>query len=369
MAQTGAHLLRSAACPPPGTIRASAAGALLIRPLPGYTGGMKIGLRFGNNAATLFGRHGRLLALCGLSLLLHLAVIALLDTRMKAPLPPIGKAPLAVRLAGAAPAAPAGPAPAAPAATAPAAPLSPAAAPALPLPTPIRPGAVPDPNRRPAAAPAAGVASIGMPSRYRVTVPPSATLRYEVRGADSGATEATLDWQTDGVAYRLALDGIMGEVESEGGTDDAGIAPMRARYRLGAGSAGVSFERERGAIVLESLGRSVQDTPGSQDGATLLMQLAGIALADPDQLQDSVDIYVGRIDGAAVERFEVLGRETVETPLGAMEALHLARAGLVRLEVWLAPGQGWLPVQLRATAPDGSVRTQVVKEIKRAPAS
>ena len=93
-----------------------------------------------------------------------------------------------------------------------------------------------------------------------------------------------------------------------------------------------------------------------------------IGIADPDQLQDTVDIFVGRADGAALERYQVLGMEQIETPLGAMEALHLARAGTARVEIWLAPRQGWLPVQLRATGPDGTVRTQVVKEIRRAPA-
>lgn len=322
-------------------------------------------MRIGNNAAALLGRHARLLALCGLSLLLHLIVIAWLDVRISAPLPLIGNPALAVRLAGVTPATPARPAPAAP----PTAAALPSPSPALPALAPVQasaeaapaPAAVPQPT-------GGGEAAVEMPSRYRVTVPPSATLRYEVRSRDDGAGEAVLDWQTDGVSYRLALDGIMGAIDSEGGTDDAGIAPLRARYRLGAGSAAIAFERERGAIVLESLGRSVQDTPGSQDGASVLMQLAGIGLADPDQLQEMVDIYVGRLDGAAVERFQVLGKETVETPLGAMETLHLARAGAARLEVWLAPAQGWLPVQLRATAPDGSVRTQVVKEIRWAPA-
>ncbi|WP_288378108.1 DUF3108 domain-containing protein [uncultured Massilia sp.] len=325
-------------------------------------------MKFGNIAAPLR-RHGRLLAVCGLSVLLHAAVIAWLDTRMSAPLPLIGNAPLAVRLAGVAPAAPPAPAPPATPAAAPA-----TATPDLPAPAPLQadaPAAIPlqAAAAQPSPAPAGGgVAAVEMPSRYRVAVPPSASLRYEVRGGAGSAGEATLNWETDGVDYRLAVDGILGDIESEGATDDAGIAPRQARYRQGAGSAGIAFDRERGAIVLESLGRSVQDATGSQDGATLLMQLVGIGLADPDQMQDTVDLYVGRPDGAAVERFQVLGRERITTPLGAMETLHLARAGKAALEVWLAPGQGWLPVQLRATAPDGSVRTQVIKQIVRQPA-
>lgn len=322
-------------------------------------------MKTGNTTAAYLARHGRLLALCGLSLLLHALVIAWLDARISAPLPTIGAPPLAVRLAG-----PAAPAPSsAPASVKAVAAAAPAPAPriALPAPAPMRPldAAAPAPVL---SAPDT-VDAAPTPSRYRVAMPPSATLVYEVRGAGAPPGEATLAWESDGVRYRLALDGVLGAIESEGGSDDAGIAPLRARYQLGTGAAVIAFDRERGAIVLESLGRSVQDTPGSQDGATVLMQLAGIGIADPDQLQDTVDIFVGRADGAALERYQVLGMERVATALGALDALHLARAGTALLEIWLAPGHGWLPVQLRATAPDGTVRTQVLKEVRRAPAS
>ncbi len=306
-------------------------------------------------------RYGRLLSLCSLSLLLHAMLIAWLDVRI-AP-PPTDDLPgLAIRLARALPSPPA-----------PAAPIpAPAAAPVLPEetapPAPVEHVAPPTPSAQdsPAATPQGGELR-QTPSRYRVTMPPSVTLRYEVRGPSGPAREALLRWETDGVEYRMALDGILGEIESEGGTDDAGIAPRRASYRLGAGTASVGFERERRAIVFESVMRSDQDMPGSQDGATLLMQLAGIGLADPDQLQEAVDIYVGRAEGAAVERFEVLGRERLATPLGSLETIRLARAAGPRLEIWLAPDRGWLPVQLRTNAPDGSARTQVVQAITAGP--
>jgi len=307
--------------------------------------------------AAFFARYGRLLALCGLSLLLHAAVIAWFDLRLLPSPPPSAQAALAVRLTEAPAATPAAPAPLV--AAVPDAP-SPAEDPAPPAPvTQLAPA----PSAVAAsAAPAApgNEATPQTPSRYRVSMPPAVTLLYEVRDGAGPAGEATLRWQTDGVQYTLALDGILGEIESEGGTDDAGISPQRARYRFGTGSAAVAFERERRAIVFEAFGRSAQDQPGSQDGATVLMQLAGIGLADPDQLQDAVDMYVARLDGASVERYRVLGRERIDTPLGALDTLHLQRKG--GLEVWLAPERGWLPVQLRAGG-----RTQVVKEMRSDP--
>ncbi|VXB86678.1 DUF3108 domain-containing protein [Massilia sp. 9I] len=301
-------------------------------------------------AAAFLGRHGRLLVLCMLSLLLHLALIAWID-RTIAPPPSAGFVPLAVRLVDAAPQPPV------PAST-------PAKPPEAPPPA-VAPAAMPEPAPAPApsvvAAPAAVTETVQTPSRYRVSMPPSVTLLYELRDAGKTVGDATLAWQTDGVQYRLSVDGIMGRIESEGGTDDAGIAPLRASYAYGAGSAAVAFDREQRSISFESVGRSAQDLPGSQDGATLLMQLAGIGLADPDQVQDAVDIYVGRADGAAVERYRVVGQERITTPIGAIDTLHLQSKG--GLEVWLAPERGWLPVQLRMGA-----RTQVVKEIRNAPA-
>lgn len=336
---------------------------LLIRAAGGYTSGMTTATTTSTRRPAFLARHGRLLALGGLSLLLHAAVIAWFDARLDPPPPPLTTPGLAVRLSEAPPL----PAPAPPPA-----PVTDIA----PEPDDPAPPAPPDPVTQiapattPSAAPALtkGSEIPQTPSRYRVAMPPAVTLVYDLRDAAGTTGEATLRWDTDGVRYRLALDGILGEIESQGGTDDAGIAPQRASYRLGAGNAAVAFDRDGRAIVFEGVGRSVQDLPGSQDGATVLMQLAGIGLADPDQVQEAVDIYVARLDGAAVERYAVTGRERLETPLGTLETVRLARAGSPRLEVWLAPARGWLPVQLRVGAPDGSARTQVIKEIRNAPA-
>ena len=308
-------------------------------------------------ATAFLGRNARLLGMCTLSLLLHLAALVWIDKRIALPPPGSEAAPLAVRLNDAAPTVqPPSPPPLEPPARPPETARPPPASP-TPAPAPA-PGPAPAP-----AAPGATAAPVEMPSRYRVSMPPSVTLVYELRDSKGAIGEATLAWHTDGVHYRLSVDGVVGRIESLGATDDAGIAPLRASYAYGAGSASVAFDRERRAIVFESVGRSAQDWPGSQDGATVLMQLAGIGLADPDQLQEAVDLYVGRADGAAVERYQVLGQERVATPLGTFETVHLQRRDKEGLEIWLAPDRGWLPVQLRA-----GPRTQVAKEIRAAPA-
>jgi hypothetical protein len=312
--------------------------------------------------APLLSRHRRLLALCGLSAAAHLLVLELAARRAAAPppAPPAGEA-LRVRLVQAA----------APAALTPPA-LTPAASPPRARPA-ARPSAredgertaLPESAAKPAAAAAptapaapaapaadlspdaAGTPLVQMPSRYRVRMPDPVRLTYALTRQAPGtppvsAGSAGIDWASDGEHYELAVDGVLGRLRSEGGSSDAGIAP-----------------------------RNAPDAVGAQDRASVLMQLAGIGLAEPDQIAgqvgNEVRIVVADGDGAAIARYRVMGQEAVPSALGELSAWRLAQvvpAGQDRIEVWLAPAQGWLPVQLRLTRPDGSAATQTLTRIE-----
>ncbi|PYD87345.1 hypothetical protein DNF23_39330, partial [Pseudomonas syringae pv. pisi] len=202
-----------------------------------------------------------------------------------------------------------------------------------------------------------------MPGQFRVSPAPPARLDYRV----SGGGAARLEWRTDGSSYRLALDGILGALDSEGGLDDGGLAPLRASEPAGLGRASTEFDRARGVIVSHLGARRDQLAGGAQDRASLLLQLAGMGRANPDQLRGVLAFWIGAAGGARQERYEVMEMETVDTGIGALEALRLAQLapeGAPRLEVWLAPGQAWLPVQLRLTLPDGAVRTQTLDALE-----
>lgn len=316
-----------------------------------YTSGMKI--------AVLLTRHRRLLALCGLSACAHLLVLELVAQRAGAPAsaPPAGEA-LRLRLAPAAAPAPAAEQPAEP--PAPSQPVPQAEtmdrADAAP-PQPVQP-TTPAPSVTAATTPAAvaatpapeGIPLIQMPSRYRVRMPEPVRLSYGLTRQGPGAApqaagSATLDWRSDGEHYALSLDGVLGKLRSEGGSSDAGIAPRFAQAQ--------------------------PDAVGAQDRASVLMQLAGIGLAEPDQIrgqvQNEIRIVVAGADGAAIARYQVMGLEQLQTALGAMEAWRLAQvvpAGQERIEVWLAPEHGWLPVQIRLVRADGSSATQTLTRIE-----
>lgn len=316
-------------------------------------------------------RHRRLLGVGLASLLLHLAALAWLEFPAQRAPGVREPAPLTLRIAraGTERATPR-PAPGPPPASRPAPESAPESAP-QPAPAPTAaPEAGPEATSPPlpALAPlrAAGQGEVlpgAMPGQFRVSPAPPARLDYRV----SGGGAARLEWRTDGSSYRLALDGVLGALDSEGGLDDGGLAPLRASEPAGLGRASTEFDRARGVIVSHLGARRDQLAGGAQDRASLLLQLAGMGRANPDQLRGVLAFWIGAAGGARQERYEVMEMETVDTGIGAVKALRLAQLapeGAPRLEVWLAPGQAWLPVQLRLTLPDGAVRTQTLDALE-----
>jgi len=341
-------------------------------------------------------RHRRLLALGGLSLLLHLLALVWIGGRSERSARADLGAPIALRLAqsaaaprAAAPEPTALPAPAPAPTTAPAppadAPAGEAAASAPAAMPPLQPllPAAPDGAPAPAAAQAApppsgdprGARTLAMPGRYLVRMPPSAHLTYTLTRSRPGAAaakdgEAQLVWEADNGHYQMRLEGVLGLLESEGGADDAGIAPLQASAHQEDGSDQVTrFDRAAGRIESDDMRADPRSDPlhlGSQDRASLLMQLAGMGLAQPEQMQGVIEVMVGGPDGAQVARFQVLGREQIATGAGSLATVRLAGLndpGQPKLELWLAPERNWMPVQLRVTAPDGSVANQLLSAI------
>jgi hypothetical protein len=215
-----------------------------------------------------------------------------------------------------------------------------------------------------------------MPGRYHVRLPEPALLTYDVvrqpaGGAAAPAGAAHLSWRTDGDRYLLDLDGPLGRLHSEGASGDAGIVPRRAREDTDAGPLVTDFDGDGHRVLFRAAGTESPDNVGIQDRASVLMQLAGIGLAAPDQLTESVDIVVAGARDLRIARFRVLGQEDVATATGTLNAWHLAELaapGVARLDVWLAPERGWLPVRLRIDDGSASV-TQTLSAVGPAPAA
>jgi hypothetical protein len=307
-------------------------------------------------------RHRRLLALCGLSAALHLLVLQLAARHGAAkPAEKPGGAPLLVRLgpavtAGAAgPAAPPAPPPSppavrrAPAARTPIVPPSPmpSADSIWPAPAPLAAQSAPD-----AASASSNVE--GIRPHYQIKPPAATRLIYRIStgkgdGAPRGA--AFLDWRPDGSTYSLEMNGVLGRRSSSGVVGDDGIMPGR---------------------IADPDGREAPDQAGALDAAAFWVWLASIGNGAAGQLRGGISADIADANGVHPLSFEVVGEEEVETGVGPLRAWHLAqyaRPGETRVDAWLAPEQGWLPVQLRVTRADGSVTTQVLqrKEAAGAP--
>jgi hypothetical protein len=217
---------------------------------------------------------------------------------------------------------------------------------------------------------------------YKVSLPPSAEIALDVTRTDADGAdwtgEAAMAWKLKDGGYSMTVEaGIrvlfarinLVRLTSEGRIGEDGFAPLTlTEKRRGRALTATHFNQQDGRITFSASERDYPLLPGTQDKATLPLQLAAIARGDPDQLSGDIDILVGEDRDASVFRFVVLGQEEIQTRLGNMQAWHLSRPpqpGLYssQLDIWLAPSRNWYPVQIRNTEANGAVTTQKVSNI------
>jgi len=218
--------------------------------------------------------------------------------------------------------------------------------------------------------------------RYKVAMPPPATIMMDVARVDADGTrwsgEAQLAWSFRDDSYRIDFEaGIrilvtrvnLAVLTSEGAWAATGFAPVKmTEKRRGRALTATHFDWQHDRITFSASQKTVPLMAGAQDKASVPLQLAAIARGDPNQLSGDIDLQVGEDRDAVVFRFVVIGQEEIDTKLGKLQAIHLSRppkegSYRSRLDVWLAPGRGWYPVQIRNTEANGAVTTQTVNNI------
>jgi hypothetical protein len=218
--------------------------------------------------------------------------------------------------------------------------------------------------------------------RYKVDVPPPATILMDVARVDADGTrwngEAQLAWTFRDDSYRIEFEaGIrvvfarvnLAVLTSEGALAATGFAPVKmTEKRRGRALTATHFDWQHDKITFSSSQKTVPLVAGAQDKASVPLQLAAIARGDASQLAGDIDIQVGEDRDAVVFRFVVVGQEEIDTRLGKLQTVHLSRppkegSYRSRLDVWLAPAKGWYPVQIRNTEANGAVTTQTVNNI------
>lgn len=222
------------------------------------------------------------------------------------------------------------------------------------------------------ATPPVSAASPATPAsaRYTVSLPPSAALDYEVRYTTRGNItrgSSVIDWRNDGGRYAIhgevtKFGFTLSSFRSEGGIDDAGIAPdLYAEKNARRSETNTHFSRDaRQSISFSASTDAFPLTAGSQDRASILWQLSGIGRGDRAAFVPGavLDVFVAGVRDAEHWLIQVVGEETVQLENGEARTWHLVRAPRAgtydkRLDIWLAPERQWYPVKLRYTEVSG----------------
>lgn len=214
-----------------------------------------------------------------------------------------------------------------------------------------------------AAEPAQSAASAPVPFEWPASTRLSYVLTGNYRGEING--NAQVEWIRQGSHYQVNLDVAVGpsfmpliarHMTSDGELGEQGLRPLRYDE-----DTKVLFRERRrvsvlfqGAQVVLANGRRENAAPGTQDSASQFVQLTWLFLTRRVQPEPGRVIALPlalprRLYGW---RYEVMGEETLDTPMGPVQTWHLkpqqeAGGGDLTAEVWIAPQLQYLPVRLR----------------------
>lgn len=206
----------------------------------------------------------------------------------------------------------------------------------------------------------------GPATAARVSIPGSVLLRYQVTARAKHRTvqgTSELAWRHDGSNYEarfeVATPSSPQRVQhSAGRIAGEGLQPLRFGDRS-RGEQAAHFDREAQRVVFSNNRPMAALAAGAQDRLSVLLQLAALVAGDPARFPAgaTVALQTATTRDAQAWVFTVEGEERLLLPGGELVAVKLTRPPLgefdQRVEVWLAPGQAYVPVRLRLTLPSG----------------
>jgi len=212
--------------------------------------------------------------------------------------------------------------------------------------------------------------------------PPSADLQYKITARQKGISlsgDAQVSWRAGEGKYSVATESraqILGKIlesRSEGEIDAFGLAPVQfAEKRFRKEQTIASFDRAAKTLSFNSGKQNYPLAGGEQDRSSVQWQLAALARAQPAKFTPGSEwkfFVAGRKD-ADPWVFKVVKREKIATGLGQLDAVHLAKAPPAdskdqHIDLWLAPGRDWYPVQVRFSDEDGEFVEQTIEKITK----
>lgn len=211
----------------------------------------------------------------------------------------------------------------------------------------------------------ASAKAVGL-SGAALVVPGSVRLNYTIDGLAKGihySAQGVLTWQQEDGHYDAKLVVrvfLLGErsLSSTGSITPDGLVPKRFSDKARSEQA-THFLPEQGRI---SFSANTPDAPwqrGAQDRVSLFFQLASLLAADPARAVAGVQVplYVAGPRDAEEWVFKVGGLQTLDLPRGPTPAVYLLRQPRreydQKVEIWLAPDLGFLPVRFKQTQSNG----------------
>ncbi|MFM9927001.1 DUF3108 domain-containing protein [Variovorax sp. H27-G14] len=234
------------------------------------------------------------------------------------------------------------------------------------------------------AAAGGGEASGTIVGTEALQIPGSVTLDFEATGQIGASPQrgvfGELVWLQDGTRYdgRLTLKAVFFTLlnwHSTGRIGPSGLEPER--YSESRKSEVAShFVRDQAQVVFSNNAPPVPLLPGAQDRMSVMMQLGGLLAASPQRYPAGTRISVQTVGtrDADVWVFVVGDEEKVSLPAGEYVARKLTRTPRKefdrKLELWLAPAYGYLPVRIKQTEPNGDFAdAQLRKALPSGPAN
>ena len=201
--------------------------------------------------------------------------------------------------------------------------------------------------------------------------PASAQISYSVQGQSKGlnySATGSLDWRNDGSTYSARMEirvFLLGSrvQTSQGLLASTGLQPERFGDKSRSERA-AHFDRNQNRIRFSNNAMDAELLPGAQDRLSVFLQLAGLLNARPEAYAagQSIDIPVAGTSGSEIWRFQMQGLASLDLPAGSLIARHLVREPReprdTRVDIWLAPSLGHLPVRIRLTQDNGDVVDQ-----------
>jgi hypothetical protein len=231
-----------------------------------------------------------------------------------------------------------------------------------------QPASAPEPaGAAPLVAEAASAAVSAPAAPAAVEWPPSTRLTYSLSGNYRGPVEgqAQVQWLLAGTRYQVHLDVSVGPSfapllarrhSSDGEVTERGLQPRRYDEEFK-----VVFRDVRRTTMLFDAdgvhlanGKTVPRPEGVQDSASQFVQLVWLFTTQPALLTPgrTIDIPLALPRYVDTWTYEVLARETLATPFGAVDTFHVMprrtpRPGVeLMAEMWVAPSLQYLPVRI-----------------------